>query len=524
MSDAALRRAAATFLRDHENLRMPMHGRSMAPLLVEPMVLQIGAAKRVRIGDVIVFRKGTVHVAHRVVRLNHGSYDTAGDAQPRVVERVGYEQVVGRVIAIWSDASSDARRVDTWTFQARSWCLARFHSLRTALHVARDGSAGLRERFFPQCRTRFAAPLVEALRAAQSRDSAGLTAALGHSLKFTPANDARHRCAALLGETARRLDIVDALPADVARTLRSARLNAIMGTSRMHCAVAKSITILQLAGIEFALLKGAARMYDGSPDAAYHPSDDIDILVRSDHVDAAVTAFLRNGWHQHESVAEIKRFRRAHHHAASLFPPEGDYPVEIHHALAMSDHLSIATDWRALQAFFVPLTSGSRACWRLDAVGTALHLAVHAIGLTRLRDVALLARLLPTLSLSQKQILRQMIARERRDPVRLAAPLVLAAYVAGIPWPSDRQITRYIRWALRRKDLPNGMRTRSDAAEIYFARPNVPWRALTELVPWWSRGAQRYAIPGRVLARCSSNAAALIYANMLPAAGPKGFS
>lgn len=496
----------------------------MAPLLVEPMVLQIAAAERVRIGDVIVFRKGPVNVAHRVVRLNRGSYETAGDAQPRVVERVKSEQVVGRVIAIWTDASSDARRVDTWTFRARSWYLARFHPVRAALHLARDVTGGLRERFFPQCRTRFAAPLVEALRAAQSQDSAGLTAALGRSLTFTPENNARHRCAALLGEAARRLDIIDSLPADVATFLRSARLNSIIGTSSMHRAVAKSIAVLQLAGIEFALLKGAARIHDGSSDAAYHSSDDIDILVRSDDVDAAVAAYLRNGWHQRESIAEIKRFRRAHHHAASLFPSEGNYPVEIHHALAMPDHLSMATDWRALQPFFVPLTTGSQPGWRLDAVGTALHLAVHAIGLTRLRDVALLARLLPTLTLSQKQLLRKMVARERRDPVRLAAPLVLAAYVAGIPWPSDRHVTRYIRWALRREDLPTGMRTRSDAAEIYFARPNVPWRALMELVPWWSRGAQRYAIPGRVLARCSSNAAALIYANMLSAAGPKCFS
>ena len=351
-----------------------------------------------------------------------------------------------------------------------------------------------------------AGPLIEALRAAQRRDRADLTAALSHSVQFTTENDARHRCAAVLGEAARRLDIVDALPADAAAHLRSARINAIIGTSRMHRAVSKSIAILETAGIDFALLKGAARIHDRDSDAAYHPSDDIDILVRGIDVDAAVTVFLVNGWSQRESAAEIQRFRR-----------------EIHRALSMSSHLSTPTDWEALQVFFVPLATASTSAWQFDALGTALHLTLHAIGLTRLRDVALLARLLPTLTAENRLELRRIVARERRDPVRLAAPLALAAYIAGIPWPSDSRVNQYIRWALRREDLPGGMRIRSDAVETYFARPDAPWMALTRLVPWWSRGIQRYAVPGRIIARSASNLAAILYANMLPAAVPEQF-
>ena len=517
LSDSALRLAAASLLRDRGNLRMPIRGRSMAPSIVEPMVLQVGAADRIRIGDVIVFRNDTVHVAHRVIRIHPNSYDTSGDAQPHVVERVSCDRVLGRVIAIWSDASRDARRVETWIFRTRAWYFARFYPLRAAL-------TALFERISPRRRRRFTGPLAEALRLAQCGDRTGLTSALGRSLKFTSENEARHRCAALLGEAARRLDIVDALAPDVATQLRRARVNAMIGTTRMHGAVAKSVAVLAAAGLEFALLKGAARIHDGSPDAACHSSDDIDILVRENDVDAAVTAFLSNGWYQRESVTEIARFRREHHHAASLFPPEGDFPVEIHWALATPGALSTASNWHALRAFFIPVTVGSCTALQLDAAGTALHLAMHAIGLTRLRDIALLAGLLRALTAEQRHALTRIVASERREPIRLAASLVLAAYVAGIPWPSDRRVDRYIRWALRREDLPTGMRTRSDAAEIYFAHPDAPWMALTNLVPWWSRGAQRCFVPFRILARSASNAAAIVYANALMDDGPQQFS
>jgi hypothetical protein len=524
LRDIALRLAAASLLRDRGNLRMPIRGRSMAPSIVEPMVLQIGAADRIRIGDVIVFRNGTVHVAHRVIRLHPDSYDTAGDAQPHVVERVSCDRVLGRVIAIWSDASRDAARVETWIFRARAWYFARFYPLRAILRSSREKAAALFERISPRRRRRFTGPLAEALRLAQCGDRAGLTSALGRSLKFTTDNEARHRCAALLGEAARRLDIVHALAADTATQLRRARVNAMIGTTRMHGAVAKSVAVLAAAGIEFALLKGAARIHDGSPGAACHSSDDIDILVREDDVDAAVTAFLSNGWYQRESVTEVARFRREHHHAASLFPPEGDFPVEIHWALATPGALSTASDWHALRAFFIPVTVGSCTALQLDMAGTALHLAMHAIGLTRLRDIALLAGLLRTLTGEQRHTLTQIVASERREPTRLAASLVLAAYVAGIPWPSDRRINRYIRWALRREDLPIGMRMRSNAAEMYFAHPDTPWMALTDLVPWWSRGAQHCVVPARILGRSVSNAAAILYANALMDGGPQQFS
>lgn len=525
MSDAARRYAAASLLLDKGNLRMPIHGRSMAPSIVDPMVLQIGSARRVRIGDVIVFRRDDVRVAHRVIAFDRHGCTTSGDAQPHVMEYVSHGSVLGRVVAIWSDASAGARQQTRWAVYARAWYFGRGHRIHRAVRLAREKAADLFCRAWPGRRPRFTGPLVDALRAAQADDPAGLTAALNlYARASLPGVDSRHRCGAVLGEAARRLAIVSALPEPVAAHLRAARLNAMVGSTRMYRATAKTAAVLERAGIAFALLKGAARMYNGNSESAYHPSDDIDILVRSRDVDAAVASFEAAGWQPRETLEEIQRFRREHHHAASLFPPDGGFPVEIHRALAIPGSLSTATDWDALSGFLVPVADGPGNALQLDRVGTALHLAIHAIGLTRMRDIALLARLLPTLNAEDLSTLRGLVERERLDGIRLGASLELAAFIAGVAWPSEPRITRYARWALRREDLPLLLRSRTDAAEVFFARGNAPWPAFVALVPWWSRGREWFAAPGRIAGRCAATVSAILYAALLPASGPERFS
>jgi hypothetical protein len=504
--------AAAAMLHDKGLLRMALHGRSMLPSIAEPMVLQIGPATRAGVGDVLVFRNGDMNVAHRIVAVEADGFRTAGDAQPHVVESVAPEQIVGRVVAIWSDASATARRVDDRAHRLRGWYYARFHAGRRAIRNARETAADAILRAQPRRRARTATRLVEAIAAVGHDDGEALVEALSCDVAALTALDARHRCAAVLGEGARRLGVTQRLAPEIAAHLRRSRLNAVLGTGRMQRAVHRTVEVLRAAGIEFVLLKGAARVYGAAAGAAYHPSDDVDILVPQRDVDRAVAALRAQGWEFRDTSAEVRRFRTQHHHAASLFSPDGDFPVEVHHALAPPGDLSLDTTWDALRAHFVPLEGSAGSVLRLDAFGTALHLAIHAIGLTRLRDIALLAALLPALSGLQRETLAEIIRTERRDPVRLTAAVALSARIANVPWPAQADVDAYIRWALRREDLPRGLRVRSDAAEAYFAHPHAPWTALQQLVPWWSRGAQVLALPGRVLARCASNALAVTFA------------
>ncbi len=503
----------AAMLHDNERLRLVIRGRSMQPSISEPMLLQIGPAAKARVGDVLVFTNGSVLIAHRIVGKAAGAFVTAGDAQPQIVESVLPEQIVGRVCAIWSDASPTARRVDRRLHHLRGWYYAHLHGLRRAIRDCCEKARDLAVRAQPRRRARVAAGLIEAIAAMQRDDATALLAAVGGGdAEAIERIDKRHRCAALLGEGVRRLGVTDRLSPDVAARLRQARLHAVYGAGKMGEAVHRTVKALREANIEFALLKGAARMYGSKPESAYHPSDDVDVLVRGGDVDRAVTALRARGWEFRDAPSDVRRMRERHHHAASLFSPGGDFPVEIHHELAEPGSLSLATGWDALREHLVPLDGAAGSVLQLDRFATALHLAIHAIGLTRLRDIALLASMLRTLSRDELATLKKTVDGERRDFVRLDASVALAARISRVPWTSPAAVASYITWALCREDLPKRLRLRSGAAEVYFACPHVPWAALRHLVPWWSRGAQIFVLPARVVARCVSNALALAYA------------
>jgi hypothetical protein len=513
------RARAAAMLCERNALRMAIVGSSMQPSLRQPMILQVGSGGEARVGDVLIFLNGTTHVAHRVIGTAAGEFRTAGDAQPHVVERVSREAVIGRVVAVWSDASPDAARVDGALHRLRGWYFARFHFVRGALQRARMKASDLLQRAQPRLRRRAVPRLIDALSGACRNDAARLVRALDVDPEAFRVADERHRTAAAIGEAVRKLDATADISAGVATMLRRARLDAVLGATRMQRAVEATVEALRATGVPFALLKGAARVYAGDPEAAYHQSDDVDVLLRRADVDRVVAALIERGWTYRDDPASVERFARIHHHAASLFPPAGEFPLELHHALAPPGALSIATTWDALHAHLIPLEGPAGPVLRLDAVGTALHLAVHAIGLTRLRDTGLLARLLGKFGDAEREELRLWIGAERRDPVRLAAAVVLAAHVAGIEWPHARPVDAYIDWALRREDLPQRLRTRCDVVEARMAWPGSLAMSWLGLVPQWSHGAQQLALPLRIPARCIANVMAFAYSALMPPAG-----
>jgi hypothetical protein len=509
---------AAALLCERDALRMPIIGTSMLPSLRSPMMLQLGSTAGARIGDVIVFRNGATHVAHRLVALDADGFVTAGDAQPHISERVRPEDVVGRVVAVWSNDAPDAVRIDCLTHRLRAAYFARAHRLRRLAHRVMEKSADLLRRADPRGRYRATPRIVRAITAACAGDTVRLAAALTTDAEAFFRTDERHRTAAWLAERARAEAVYEHLPIEMATRLRRSRLEAALGTARMRPVLEATIAALHEAGLTFALLKGAARVYSGAPDAACHPADDIDVLLRPHDVDRAVAALLARGWTYREAPAEVERFRREEHHAASLFPPGGAFPVELHHALAPPRALSMRTDWDTLAPFLVPLECPVGNVLRLDAVGTALHLGIHAIGLTRLRDIALLALEMRRLTDAERAQLAGIVRAEQRDAIRLDAAFALAARVAGVAWPCTARAAAYIAWALRREDLPRRLRERCDVVEARAAWPGSRRMLFFALVPWWSLRDQRYAVPFRIAGRCVSNAVAALYAAALPAA------
>lgn len=505
---------AAQMLCENESLRMPIVGTSMLPSLHAPMMLQLGSARRVRVGDVIVFYNGETHVAHRVVALDASGFVTAGDAQPQVSERVHPGDVVGRVVAVWSNAGPRAFRVDRHRHRLRAAYFARAYRLRRFAAKLADFA----RRADPRTRIRATPQIVRAIRAACNGDADRLADALSTDAAAFFGADERHRTAAWLAERARTAAILERLPAEITGRLRRARLEAAMGAACMRPVLEATIAALHEAGLTFALLKGAARIYGGAPDAACHPADDIDVLLAPDDVERAAAALLARGWTYRDDPAEVERFRREQHHAASLFPPGGSFPVELHRALALPRALSTRTDWEAMAPFLESVEGPAGTVLRLDTAGTALHLGIHAIGLTRLRDIALLAPALRRMTEAERARLAGIVRAERRDQVRLDAAFALAARVAGVAWPSSERATAYIAWALRREDLPRRLRERCDAVEARAAWPGSLRMLLYALVPWWSVRKQSFAVPFRTVGRCLANVVAALYAAALPPA------
>jgi hypothetical protein len=164
-----------------------------------------------------------------------------------------------------------------------------------------------------------------------------------------------------------------------------------------------------------------------------------------------------------------ENYRANHHHYAPLFPPGPGYAVELHWALAPPGVLSRAIDWSALEPYMSWVEGAAGAVRCLNNVGSALHYAVHSIGLTRLRDSVLLAALLRRMDASQIGELQQLVSDETTDRIRLSAAVALAARMAGIAWPADGDVEEYLRWSTRREDEPIFFGQRSQLPEGWYA-------------------------------------------------------
>jgi len=102
----------------------------------------------------------------------------------------------------------------------------------------------------------------------------------------------------------------------------------------------------------------------------------------------------------------------------------------------------------------------------------------------------------------------EIAARERLEPVRLRASFALAARMAGVSWPTDRLVERYLEWASRREDVPLFFAQRSQLAEGWYAAGGKLSRLALRLVDSRSglddepRARTAWRVAGRALASC----------------------
>ncbi len=457
-------------LATNDRARLVMQGRSMEPLLCEGMVLELGPYRRdPKWGEVVVFRYGPRLVAHRVVRRRAEGPITSGDAQPWATERVAHEEVVGRLVAVYASAMSGAARIDDRAFHRLGLLAAATRWVRALPERIAQTAHQLGHALFPARRMRLQPALLAALGAIVQRDPERLASA-ATSVPPQPfaARAARHRCAGMLADALREFD--DPLLAEVRAALAPEARSGGLGALSIRSQIGELVTILNADGIPFVLLKGAARMYGGDPDAAAHPSGDIDVLLPRYALDPAVAALRRRGYTYRAPRARQFDYRRRHHHAAPLYRSDGaGVLVELHVALAPAASLSLPTEWDALEKHFVDVAGPEGPAKVFDPFATALHLAIHQRDLRLMRDVALGARALRKLSADEFAELRRLAESETIDRIRLMASFALASRVAGLEWPLEPAEAAYLAWVERRNDMPVILARRAYGADAWLA-------------------------------------------------------
>lgn len=455
VSEAASKALLDLAIFDRDHLRVAMHGSSMEPLLRAGMVLDVVRRNRPpAVGEIVVFRVAGRLVAHRAVAIRNHELTCAGDAQPDCLERISPGDIVGIVERVWSDAAPGARRIDNRLFAWRGFLKAALRPLRV-----------WRYRFDPRVRSATYARLFDALSAIIQNDAVALRRAIEAVPPWKLAAVARrHRVGAFL---AANLD-ASASPyaTALAQALQRERWASALTTRRLRTQVLEVNETLGKAGIECVLLKGAARLFRNDPGASLFDACDIDVLVDPGDVDAAAQALRATGYREYPRRDEPDF--RVHHHVAPLYPPRDGVPIEIHRALAPPSEVD--QSWSLVD--LAPYTQavcheGVSACV-LDRVGTAIHLAVHAIKRPALRDLTLLALHLRTCSPVERVRVDRELRRETREGVPLRAAVALATRLAGIDWHEAPAIDRFADWMIEREDLPRPLRAYPQCVDAWL--------------------------------------------------------
>lgn len=461
--------------------RLAMRGKSMLPALREGMIVELAPFERAkaRIGDIVVFRERSRLLAHRIVAtFADGTVRTSGDAQPWICEDSAAIDIVGVVDAVYESSDPAAIRIDSLAFRRRGERVARSRALRVAI-MRPAYFARIVASLMPWRRPPVFATVHDALRGHLRGDAEAVARALdGFDENVLAGFAGVHGCATLLRNA---LSFVQDRPSPLLPvTVGSRRLaDALQAEARLAglrniglaAQIARVVEILRASKIEFALLKGAARLYAGDADAASYGSRDIDVFVPSTSRDAAIDALRAAGYFFKADEREQRHYRDRVHHAAPLYPPgEQGWIVEVHHRLARPGWLSTDSHWNAFVGHFRTVDGACGLVRIFDPFGTVLHHLIHGIGFGRYRDVIVAARAYRDLSADERAALERIVDAERRDPIRFAAMLALVRGVLEITAPTARpEVLAYIAWSRTRESLPRSMRRGAYVMEAWFA-------------------------------------------------------
>ncbi|HEY6891762.1 MAG TPA: nucleotidyltransferase family protein, partial [Solirubrobacter sp.] len=219
---------------------------------------------------------------------------------------------------------------------------------------------------------------------------------------------------------AQHLAADEGVPADLQARLQERYFANAARNAFVAASLRDALAALTGAGVEAMLLKGAALTAAVYPDPAVREMLDVDVLVRSEQLDAANAALAALGYRSPPGSGEEQHsagwMRANHHHDPALVADDGLLAIELHHHIAMKDerrHFDVGDLWERSRPH--PAVAGHRLPAGEDLL---LHVGFH---FTRNRLGGSHDRSGSGGALSQLADLAWIVAREPLDWPRLAA-------------------------------------------------------------------------------------------------------
>ncbi len=306
---------------------------------------------------------------------------------------------------------------------------------------------------------------------------------LANALQATPRQAllraaSRHRCLGYLRRGILELGVRNAHAEALADATREYASKAAIQAYAVRSQLKQLIETLDTATVPFVLLKGAARLFRGDKEADYSTMYDLDILISKDDVRTGAASLERAGYRARIPMRSAARYGARHHHIAPLHPQGPGLPVELHVQLAPPRMLSMPTDWQACKPYFERVGAPGAQAFCLDAVGSAVHLAIHGAGVKRLHDAIILSRILRSESDMPERV-SAAIFSERWQPIALQSVVALSSKMAGFEPQMTPQVERYLAWVMRREDLSPYIRDRSQFTDAWYRNGGKLWGAAT---------------------------------------------
>jgi len=199
--------------------------------------------------------------------------------------------------------------------------------------------------------------------------------------------------------------------------LRGEYAASLIMAERRHAMVRELARTFAARELQLALIKGSALVGGIYPDPAERPMQDIDVLVRLDHLPEAIRCVEELGF---ERVGFTRKLSRFYHAIVFL---RGDMMVELHRNIVQPYRTAIRIEEMWERAVHDPLGSGAE---RLDPIDELLiclvHMARHELAVPAINYVDI-SRLWARLDEAQRS---ELARRARAYRIERAVGVVLA--------------------------------------------------------------------------------------------------